>query len=276
MKSACIVFSGGGLRGFTQIGSLLVVDEYLKKNNYKIKTVVGTSFGSISAATLACEVSPKRTKDYLLKKRLKLRQIIDLGIVGQGILRGNKLKKLLSNFLPFSDFSKTKIELKIHAVDIVDGTEYIFSKKGINSLDNKISLKTKPNIIESIKTSCAIPGIFPPTMIEGHIFVDGGLISPLALHVINPKDYDLVIAIDVSMGNFNFLQSKNPTKIQMLAQTVAIVQRKYHYEHIAKTLKKKNVLLIRPPVGPVNLRKKNELERMLNCGISEAKKILRI
>jgi len=275
MKKVCLVFSGGGLRGFTQIGSLIAIKEFLKIKNYQVKYVVGTSFGSISASIFATGLDTDYIKNYLLKKHLKLRELIDFKIFGSGVLRGKKLQKFIKDFLPIDNFSKTKTELLIHTANILDGQEFLFSKDGLLSIDKKLVSDKTLTISQAIGASCAIPGIFNPTIYNDLILVDGGLVSPIAFNAVKQKDYDLIIGVDVSMGNFNFINSSNPTKIQMIAQTVSISQRIHQYAKVNQLAKKRKIILIRPPIGPVNIRKKGEFERMLNCGYSEAKKILK-
>ena len=58
-------------------------------------------------------------------------------------------------------FSELKTNLIINAVDILHGTEYLFTKKGFHSVDNSEMIPDKQiDITEAILASCAIPGVF--------------------------------------------------------------------------------------------------------------------
>jgi NTE family protein len=49
----------------------------------------------------------------------------------------------------------------------------------------------------AVRASCSIPGVFMPTVINGAVYVDGGIASPLPVRHLRNMGVDAVIAVDV-------------------------------------------------------------------------------
>ena len=278
MKKVALVFSGGALRGFSQFGAYKAIEKFLEKQNAVITTVVGTSFGSITASLVALGYTGLEMSVLAKQSGLKLSDITDLKISGPGIFKGKRIENGLKKNIGSKTFQDTKIKLVINTVEIKSGKEYIFTPVGLKASDYSEVIKDKEiKIKEAIKASTAIPGIFMPLYKYNRIWVDGGLVNPMCLDTLDMRKYDVVIGVDVCMANFNFIVDDKPTKLQMIQQSVSIAQRQFHFKKVEEHLSKhKNFYLIRPNVGPVNQKRKNEMERILKCGYDEAKKILKI
>jgi NTE family protein len=52
----------------------------------------------------------------------------------------------------------------------------------------------------AVRASCSIPGAFSPVVIGGRMYVDGGVVSPVAVDAALRFGADVVIAVDVSGG----------------------------------------------------------------------------
>jgi NTE family protein len=53
-------------------------------------------------------------------------------------------------------------------------------------------------LVEAIRASTAIPGIFQPVRWEGRLLVDGGMVEPLPVRVCRELGAEIVIAVDVN------------------------------------------------------------------------------
>ena len=69
------------------------------------------------------------------------------------------------------------------ATDIGSGQEMVFGKGNTGA---------------AVRASCSIPGIFRPVKIGGHTYVDGGVVSPVAVDAARRLGADAVIAVDIS------------------------------------------------------------------------------
>jgi NTE family protein len=278
MKSAALVFSGGALRGFAQIGSFKAIEEFLKKHNTRIKTVVGTSFGSITASMIALGYTSTEMYEFAREAGLKLSSMREIKISGPGLFKGKYIQKEIGKTIGERTFQDTKSKLVINTVDLLSGKEYIFTKVGMKASDHSEIIKDKEiTIMEAIRASTAIPGIFVPLNKYDKLWVDGGLANPLCLDTLDKRKYDIIIAVDVCMANFNFVTNSRPSAIQVMQQAISIAQRQFHFERVEEhMLQHKGFYLIRPPVGPLRSKKSKEMERLLHVGYAEAKKVLKL
>ncbi len=80
---------------------------------------------------------------------------------------------------------KLKIPFYAVATDLEKGQEMVFGKGNTGT---------------AVRASCSIPGIFRPVKISDRIYVDGGVVSPVAVEAAKRFGADVVIAVDVSSG----------------------------------------------------------------------------
>ncbi|MBW2656034.1 MAG: patatin-like phospholipase family protein, partial [Deltaproteobacteria bacterium] len=57
------------------------------------------------------------------------------------------------------------------------------------------------NIIEAVRASISIPGIFTPVKKNGTFLVDGGVVNPVPVSVVREMGADFVIAVDLNHTN---------------------------------------------------------------------------
>ncbi|MBE0571010.1 MAG: patatin-like phospholipase family protein [Ignavibacteriaceae bacterium] len=189
-----ITFGAGGARG---ISHLLMI-EALEELGIKPSIISGSSFGAIVGAFYAAGftskemrdilnqlINPKRDSvfDFLLKSDIaKLLTMFDPQFIKSGFIKGDKFQKFMESNLKVSKFEELSIPLKIVATDYWKKEEVVFDRG---------------ELIEPIKASYSLPGLFTPVKIKNKILIDGGAVNPLPFDLI--KNYcDITIAIDVT------------------------------------------------------------------------------
>jgi len=194
MKKIGITFGAGGARG---ISHLLMI-EALEELGVKPSVISGSSFGAIVGAFYAAGftskemrdilnqlINPKRDSvfDFLLKSDIaKLLTMFDPQFIKSGFIKGDKFQKFMESKLKVSKFEELNVPLKIVATDYWKKEEVVFDSG---------------ELIESIKASYSLPGLFTPVKIKNKILIDGGAVNPLPFDLI--KNYcDITIAIDVT------------------------------------------------------------------------------
>ena len=137
MKKLGLALGGGGLRGLAHIGILQVLED----NNIPPNIVAGTSVGSIIAALYASGMSAYQMEQEVVK--LKPHDYLDYNISGfikhllacffpainnniDGIIKGERLEKIVCHLTGGRDLQDSKIPLAIIACDIDSGREIIF------------------------------------------------------------------------------------------------------------------------------------------------------
>ncbi len=151
-----LVLSGGGTRGFAHLGALKALEE----KGIKPDIISGVSAGSIVGALYA---DGKGAEDALKAISSKsLVSLLKLMVPRDGLLKMTGFEKTLKRHLSAKRFEDLKIPLIIHAVN-VNTVEYTRFDSG--------------PLIPAIKASSSIPVVFPPVVIKGEQYLDGGLIN---------------------------------------------------------------------------------------------------
>jgi NTE family protein len=163
MSSISLCLSGGGARGMAHLGVL----QYLYENGYQIQAVSGTSAGAIIGAFIADGWHPSEISDLILThiKRLP----VNRHHLKQGLINVNFLRDIVRNNLRARRIEELSIPFFANATNYATGRGATF---------------TTGLILEAVIASASIPIVFPPVMIDGVPYVDGGLscnfnVSPL-------------------------------------------------------------------------------------------------
>jgi predicted acylesterase/phospholipase RssA len=64
----------------------------------------------------------------------------------------------------------------------------------------------------------AVPGVFSPALIDGHYYVDGGVIEELPVDVLRARGADVVITSDLGIKR-NFFDPEHPSPIDILRRS---------------------------------------------------------
>ncbi|MEW6719290.1 MAG: patatin-like phospholipase family protein, partial [Thermodesulfobacteriota bacterium] len=114
------------------------------------------------------------------------------------------------------------------ATDIRTGRERIFSRGSAGA---------------AVRASCSIPGIFQPAKIDGESYVDGGIVSPVAVDAARLLGADVVVAVDICAG----VDGSVPEGIlDIVIQAGSIM-----YAKIAEDQDSRADVVIRPQVGHI-------------------------
>ena len=94
---------------------------------------------------------------------------------------GNKSK--LNVLIVDSDFKELSIPVSVITTDLNTGQEVVINKG---------------SVIDAIRSSISIPGIFIPVKTEESILVDGALVNPMPVDLVKEMGADYVIAVDLN------------------------------------------------------------------------------
>jgi NTE family protein len=176
MKKKFFVLSGGGCRGFAHLGAV----KALQEQGIYASEISGTSAGALVGAFLANGFSPDEIRDIFVKK-LNLNMLSRSGFK-LGLISMKNIRIFLQKNLRYKKFEDLPIPFYATATSFADGSQHIFSRG---------------NIINAIIASSSIPVVFPPVVIHGMPFVDGGLSNnlPIEPFIDNRKD---IVCINVN------------------------------------------------------------------------------
>lgn len=203
-----LVLSGGSALGMAHVGVLGILEEI----GIPIDLVVGTSMGALVGGLYAAGYTPAElehlvkelnwaevftepdsfltyvTEPVIDEHKMLLSFNFDWNGVGKrlALLPDQQIVSELSRlFFPVSavrDFDQFEIPFRAVATDLISGEPYVFSSG---------------RIVQALRASMSIPGIFAPYPVNGHYYLDGGLVSNLPVKAARDAGADIVIAVDV-------------------------------------------------------------------------------
>ncbi len=175
-----LVLGAGSSKGFAHIGVLKI----LESNKIPIHMIVGTSAGSVVGSLYAYGYDAFSLQK--LSFSVEKGDIIDfLYVPSNGFIKGEKLEEFVNKSVKNTPIEKLKIPFYAVATDLEKGQEIVFGKGNTGG---------------AVRASCSIPGIFRPVKIGEKIYIDGGVVSPVAVEAAKRFGADVVIAVDVSSG----------------------------------------------------------------------------
>jgi len=176
-----LVLGGGGSKGFAHIGVLKV----LEAQKIPVHMVVGTSAGSVVGSLYASGKSAFELQEIALK--MDKDKIIDYDwkIWSGGLIIGDKLENFINTYVKNTPIEKLKIPFYAVATNIATGEETVFARG---------------NTGMAVRASCSVPAVFQPLKIGNNTYVDGGVVSPVAVNVARRNGAGIVIAVDISGG----------------------------------------------------------------------------
>jgi NTE family protein len=179
MKKVRLVLGSGGARGMAHIG----VIEELEKKGFQIKEVVGCSMGAVVGG-IYCAGYLSEYKHWLIKlSRMDVFKLLDFTLSAQGFVKGERVFKSIEEFIGDHQIEQFKIPFTAVASDI--------------SLKKEVHYKSG-SLFKALRSSIAIPTVFTPIKDGKSQLVDGGVLNPLPLNVVNKEPGDWVVAVNIN------------------------------------------------------------------------------
>ncbi len=197
-KKVGLALGSGGIRGLAHVG----VIKTLLKHNIPIDYIAGSSIGVWVSAHFAIFQDIEKLEEYTVKKRKeKVYSFLEPSF-GGGLVKGEKISRLLKEWLNDTDFKDTKIPLRIVATDLYSGKPTFF-----------YSGKIAP----AVRASISVPTLFKPVQFENKLLVDGGISDPIPDETVRKMGADIVIS--VNLDNYIKNEQLNGEKILSMKQT---------------------------------------------------------
>ncbi len=176
-----VALSSGGARGWAHIGVL----HALEMAGFSPDVVCGTSIGAVIGALHIRGALGDFARYVRRMNRLRLSQYFDFTLSAGGIIAGKRVLQVLGPI-----FGDTAIEdlprgFACVATDLSTGDE-VWLRQG--------------RVIDALRASYSIPGLFPPVQLGGRWLLDGALVNPLPVSLCRALGAEVIIAVDVNAG----------------------------------------------------------------------------
>lgn len=252
-----VVFSGGGIKGYSLIGACQVLEE----NGYTFKRLAGTSAGSIIAALLIAGYTSKEIEQLLMdvdtEKFMDERLGANLPIVKWlllykklGLYKGDQLQLWLAEKLAakgivtFSDIPKDS--LRIVVSDISNG-EIVVLPDDLPKYQCDIDTFS---IAKAVRMSCSIPFFFEPVKLSCNkktsYIVDGGVLSNFPLWLFdreNIKKVRPVIGITLTGESGHKPPKRIQNALEMFSALFSTMKEAHDNRYISRK-HEKNIIFI--------------------------------
>jgi NTE family protein len=185
-----LVLSGGGLKGLAHIGVLRALEE----RGLVPSLVVGSSIGSLIGAAWAAGV-PLRQMEARARavRRRDIFQVASTDValrrlMAPALYRREPLEFLVRSLVGDVTFRDLPRRLLVNTVDLHSGIQVLWGLPGL--LDTQVA--------DAVVASCALPGIFPPRILNGRAYVDGAVVENLPVRLAAALGSGPIVAVNVA------------------------------------------------------------------------------
>ncbi|MGE0081885.1 MAG: patatin-like phospholipase RssA [Thiohalomonadaceae bacterium] len=174
-----LALGSGSARGWAHIGIIRALNEH----GIEPHIVCGTSIGALVGAVYA---SGRLDEFETWVRELDWWSIVrfmDPGIAGGGFMEGEHLMKVLSEHLFAGDIADLPVTFATVATNLRTGHE--------------VWLQQGP-LMDAVRASIALPGLFTPVRHDDSWLVDGGLVNPVPVSLCRSLGAEVIIAVNLN------------------------------------------------------------------------------
>ncbi len=169
---------GGAARGWAHIG----VIRALTDAGVRPDVIAGTSIGAVVGG---CHAAGKldELEDWARSlTRRRVFSLLDLSIAGSGLIGGTRLRELLERQIGGLCIEDLGIGFAAIATEIATGHEIWL---------------TRGRLIQAVRASYALPGIFEPVRLGGRWLMDGAIVNPVPVSTARAMGARLVVGVNL-------------------------------------------------------------------------------
>ena len=176
-----LALGSGSARGLAHVGVIQVLEAY----NIPIDIIAGTSIGSVVGSLYATGASIYQLEEAALSmKKSTTLSLLDPALPHSGLISGKKIEEMLNDLaLEDKTFDDLKIPFAAVATDVESGAEVIL---------------TQGKVMDAVRASISIPGVFTPVKYQDYYLVDGGVVDPVPVDVAEKMGADIIIAVSLA------------------------------------------------------------------------------
>jgi len=175
-----LALGSGGARGSAHTGVLRV----LEREGIEVAAIAGSSIGALVGAAHAVGIPVEEVeREWLQTDAGRIFRTFLPTFPRAGLSTGNELRRFLTDLLDEQPIEELPIPYAAMACDI-DSGETVVLNRG--------------SLVDAVRASTAIPGIFHPVRYGERLLVDGGLVDPVPVSTCRAVGADVVIAVDIT------------------------------------------------------------------------------
>jgi len=194
-----LALGGGAARGWAHIGVLRALNEA----GIKPDIIAGTSIGAVVGA---CDATGHLDELEAFARELTRRRVLgylDINLSGTGLITGHRLGERLHKHLGDTRIEDLSRRFTAVATELGTGHEVWLSRG---------------SLVDAVRASYALPGIFRPVKVDGRWLFDGALVNPIPISVCRALGARYVIAVNlnIDISNRGTISNINPMPVSDL------------------------------------------------------------
>ncbi len=186
-----IALGAGGARGLAHVGVLRTLDHA----GIRIDAVVGTSIGAVVGAAYAAGQLDELEERARRLDWADVVRMFDPVWPRSGLLSGTRASEWLVTLLGDWRIEDLAIPFAAVAVDLVSGEEIVL-REG--------------RVIDAIRASFSIPGLFVPHMIGARALVDGAIRNPVPVSVLGELGAEVRLGVNLHATPVSVIVVRGP------------------------------------------------------------------
>ena len=174
-----LALGGGVARGWAHIGAVRALRRYGIEPDVIAGSSVGALVGGVHLAGRLAELEEWAKR----LTKLKIVSFLDLRLSSGGLIGGARLVAEMQRHLGETRIEALRTPFVAVATDLVTGHE-VWLREG--------------SLVEGLRASFSLPGVFTPVQIDHRWLVDGALVNPVPVSVCRALGAQMVIAVNLS------------------------------------------------------------------------------
>lgn len=174
-----LALGSGAARGWAHIGVIRALAEI----GIEPEIVAGSSIGAFVGAAYASDQLDKLERWVCALSWKDILDYLDLSVRGGGVIQGEKLLEFLPEVVSESSIESLSRCFGAVATELNTGREVWF-RDG--------------SLVEAVRASLSLPGLFAPLWVKDRWLVDGGLANPVPVSLCRALGADIVIAVNLN------------------------------------------------------------------------------
>lgn len=176
-----LALGGGAARGWAHIGVIRALGEI----GIVPEIVTGTSIGALVGAAYATGELDMLYNWVCALTRRDVIHYLDFTLSRGGLIEGERLQDFFIKHIKNPRIETLPVRFACVATELYSGRE--------------VWLQEGP-VLDAVRASYALPGLFTPVWHEGVWLVDGGLVNPVPISLCRALGAEVVIAVNLSDG----------------------------------------------------------------------------
>ena len=180
-KRIGLALGSGSARGWSHIG----VIKCLHEEGIPIDIVCGCSMGAVVGGAYAAGILDPLEELAREFSWFDFLKYMDVSLSRRGLIEGDRITEFFRNKISNISIEELPLPYGTVAVDLHTGKEIHFRKGPL---------------LDAMRASFALPGLFTPFQKGSQWLIDGGLVNPVPVSLCRTMGADIVIAVNLNDG----------------------------------------------------------------------------